>query len=450
VSELGANTSKVFLSYSRRDLVAAEAVAGLLRDRGFTVLRDLDDILPTEAWRERLGQLIEEADTVVFLLSPASAVSRVCAWEVEYANELHKKIAPIVVADVAGNDIPPLLSRLNYIFATDSGRIENAVETLCDALSGSAEWAREHTRLTNKALRYADQGRPRSELLNENELSKAEDWLAKKPNDLPGVSPLVDGFIRESRQQRHIMDKYREAKLSAIDAIVGPIIIARILEIEGQIASRSWSSKTMELKAEIEVLKNIIEPSGRWHSSPAQYLKTLDSRSDYGELFQYPCCGKYAVMENRTVPMQFRADGCLRDPSLPREDDHQAWVLQRPKLISEPISYEADIAPRIPEMIDKHLRECEGVASMMLSIEIGPDGSPMHIDVRRTSGHSKIDETAMELVRKLYRYEPALDGRRNAVTCREIERIYLPVKVMPGKTRAIQNLESLMQPLEDY
>jgi hypothetical protein len=54
-------------------------IAERLRARYFGVFKDTDDILPTEEWKERLEQLIEEADTIVFLLSPHSATSEVCA-----------------------------------------------------------------------------------------------------------------------------------------------------------------------------------------------------------------------------------------------------------------------------------------------------------------------------------------------------------------------------------
>jgi len=99
---------KVFLSYSRRDRDEAQRVSQVLRERAFGVFRDTDDILPTEEWKDRLEQLIEEADTIVFLPSPNSVASDVCAWEVEYATSLNKRIAPIVIVEVDNAKIPPL------------------------------------------------------------------------------------------------------------------------------------------------------------------------------------------------------------------------------------------------------------------------------------------------------------------------------------------------------
>jgi hypothetical protein len=113
---------KVFLSYSRKDREGAQRIADVLRERHFGVFKDTDDILPTEEWRGRLEQLIAEADTIVFLLSPSSVASEICAWEVEYATSLNKRIAPIVIEEVDTATIPPLLARLNFIFCTARDR----------------------------------------------------------------------------------------------------------------------------------------------------------------------------------------------------------------------------------------------------------------------------------------------------------------------------------------
>ena len=59
---------KIFISYSRRDSAAFvdELVMGL-QDRGFAPMLDRHDIKPGEPWEERLGGLIMQSDTVVFV-----------------------------------------------------------------------------------------------------------------------------------------------------------------------------------------------------------------------------------------------------------------------------------------------------------------------------------------------------------------------------------------------
>ena len=62
-----------------------------------------------EDWKRRLGNLLREADTVVFVLSPTSARSEICAWEVEEAARLNKRILPVNCRPLEGASPPPRL-----------------------------------------------------------------------------------------------------------------------------------------------------------------------------------------------------------------------------------------------------------------------------------------------------------------------------------------------------
>ena len=142
-----AQKTKVFVSYSRADReFVARLVAALEAREDFQVFRDTEDILPSEEWRARLAKLIGEADTVVFCLSPESAASEVCAWEVSQAEALNKRIAPVVVRDVA-SAVPGGLAKLNYIFFTEAHDFDRALDKLMLALNTNIAWVREHTRL---------------------------------------------------------------------------------------------------------------------------------------------------------------------------------------------------------------------------------------------------------------------------------------------------------------
>src|SRR5262249_11651263 len=74
---------RVFISYSRDDLDFADQLNAALDLCGFECVIDRHGISGGEDWKRLLGNLISEADTVVFVLSPTSARSEICAWEVE-------------------------------------------------------------------------------------------------------------------------------------------------------------------------------------------------------------------------------------------------------------------------------------------------------------------------------------------------------------------------------
>jgi hypothetical protein len=69
-------------------------LAAALDSSGFECFIDRAGISGGEAWKRRLGNLISEADTIVFILSPSSARSETCNWEVEEAARLNKRILP--------------------------------------------------------------------------------------------------------------------------------------------------------------------------------------------------------------------------------------------------------------------------------------------------------------------------------------------------------------------
>src|SRR5881227_1421424 len=92
---------KVFISYSRKDSsdFADELVAGL-ELAGFAPFLDRHDIAAGEDWEARLGGLISEADTVVYVISPEAIKSERCGWEVDKTLSLSKRLIPAIYTPV--------------------------------------------------------------------------------------------------------------------------------------------------------------------------------------------------------------------------------------------------------------------------------------------------------------------------------------------------------------
>jgi hypothetical protein len=118
---------------------------------GFRPFLDRHDIAAAEDWEARLGALILGADTVVFILSPAAIKSPRCAWEVERAAELGKRLVPIQGAPVPETEVPERLRRLNYIFFREGQSFTRPLRELAAILRQDVEWIREHTRLGDEA-----------------------------------------------------------------------------------------------------------------------------------------------------------------------------------------------------------------------------------------------------------------------------------------------------------
>jgi TIR domain len=124
MAEAGGEKPKVFISYSRKDAAAfADELMAGLELAGFTPFLDRHDIAAGENWEKRLGGLIEQSDTVVFVVSPGAVKSERCVWEVERTIELSKRLLPVIFKPVPIDEIPEKLSSLQFVsFDTRRGR----------------------------------------------------------------------------------------------------------------------------------------------------------------------------------------------------------------------------------------------------------------------------------------------------------------------------------------
>jgi hypothetical protein len=206
----------LFLSYSRDDLQFATQLSYSLRACGHKVSIDHSDLHGGEAWRARLRQLIIETDTVVFVLSPSSAASEVCRWEVDQAVSLAKRIIPVVCRALGRSEPHPALRELNYIFfypepaSPDSG-FGKGLATLVDALSQDIEWLRDHTRLTEMAVHWDRTGRSGDLLLRGSELEAFRNWRARRPASAPPLTGLQQSYVDASDMlERELSDEARQ------------------------------------------------------------------------------------------------------------------------------------------------------------------------------------------------------------------------------------------------
>jgi hypothetical protein len=80
--------ARIFISFSRKDMVFADRLEAALKARDFEPLIDRTEIYAFEDWWKRIESLIGKADTVIFVLSPDAVASETCAKEVAHAASL--------------------------------------------------------------------------------------------------------------------------------------------------------------------------------------------------------------------------------------------------------------------------------------------------------------------------------------------------------------------------
>jgi hypothetical protein len=131
----------VFISYSRKDKEFVSKLHSILVGLGKDVWVDWEDIPPTADWWQEIQHGIEAANAFVFVLSPDSAASLVCADEVRHAIEHSKRLVPIVYRDgFPMESVHPAICSHNWIFFRASDPFDQALATLTRAIETDFEY----------------------------------------------------------------------------------------------------------------------------------------------------------------------------------------------------------------------------------------------------------------------------------------------------------------------
>src|SRR5436309_15657018 len=123
-------TDEVFISYSRKDKEFVRRLDEELKRRNREAWVDWEGIPPGDTWEKTIYGAIEATHTFIFVLTPDSIASEICAKEIAHAAANNKRLVPIVHRDVAADRVPKLLREPNCIFFRDSDDCEKATDML--------------------------------------------------------------------------------------------------------------------------------------------------------------------------------------------------------------------------------------------------------------------------------------------------------------------------------
>jgi WD40 repeat protein len=197
--------TQVFVSYAEPDKAMMEKIRNSLRRESLTVWTNTTDIQTGEAFEAAIQRGIEQADNVVYLLSPDSIDSHFARKELEIALSLHKRIIPILVRETSAEQIPNGLRNVQNIDLTNNVQEDDYLldeSQLLNILHQDEAYYNEHKVLLTKALKWERQHKNPSILLRGYNLRSAEAWLkvAQKRSQHP-PTPLQEEFIAESLRQ---------------------------------------------------------------------------------------------------------------------------------------------------------------------------------------------------------------------------------------------------------
>ncbi|MEM7327738.1 MAG: toll/interleukin-1 receptor domain-containing protein [Pseudomonadota bacterium] len=199
----------IFVSYSRAQVHFADELELYLTAQNHRVLIDRHGISKGENFQERLGEMILDCDTVVFILSDESAASEVCAWEIEEALRLSKRILVITLKDLSPGVSPPeKLAGIDWIHCWNNPAVPGSSQTkglieLDTALRTDVQWLRQCTEYQRQAANWARRGKkPESAiLLRDDLLAEALEFAKSTPanEDLP--DEVAEYFAKSSEYQ---------------------------------------------------------------------------------------------------------------------------------------------------------------------------------------------------------------------------------------------------------
>jgi WD40 repeat protein len=189
--------AKLFVSYSRKDSVAARKLIDAFRTINQDVWVDWEAIPPAVDWLEQIFRGIEESDAFVFLISPDSIASEVCKVEINKAAQNNKRIIPIVLRDVHPKDAPEAIRKLNWTFMRETDDFEEGLAKVKTAIELDLDWLEEHRRLQVRALEW-DRKKDPSLLLRGRDLRNARQMIATATNKDPIPTELQKTYIQHS------------------------------------------------------------------------------------------------------------------------------------------------------------------------------------------------------------------------------------------------------------
>ena len=191
---------KLFISYSRHDMAAADLLVTALEGQDFDVTIDRRNLPYGEEWQKELGDFIRGSDTVVWLVSPDSVASKWCNWELGEVSRLNKRLVPVKIRDVAWDELPEALGKIHLLPADGVYDPATHFSSLVAALNTDGAWMKEATRLADRAREWIAGKRNPGQLLRGAGLKNAEAWSTVHPRSAPPPASDVLELILASRQ----------------------------------------------------------------------------------------------------------------------------------------------------------------------------------------------------------------------------------------------------------
>jgi WD40 repeat protein len=250
-------SADVFVSYSLKNRLIADALIADLRKNGLRSWIDRRNLLPSEEWRQALRRGVATSGTFLFLVSRTSASSPNCLEELGWAEDLGKRVVPVMIEAIPYTELPQIVSKRQFISVAvqegaDPPLAEADVARIVDSLQRDPKDTHIHRDLLIRALEWRRQGDDPDKLLRGRDLQEAEDWLgqatarALEPRPVALHADFIAASREAARKRRRTTMSLGAATLLTIAALA---IWAVLSAIEAGRQEREARSRLAEQRA---------------------------------------------------------------------------------------------------------------------------------------------------------------------------------------------------------
>ena len=126
--------------------------------------------------------------------------SEICAWEIEEARRLSKRIIPVLWQPVDFAKVHKTLRAINAVPFNDESAV-GGLRKLIESIESDLDWLREHTRLGERAAEWTTANASAELLLRGSALKAVQQWVQSKPATAPDLTPMHLAYIRASEEE---------------------------------------------------------------------------------------------------------------------------------------------------------------------------------------------------------------------------------------------------------
>jgi tetratricopeptide (TPR) repeat protein len=261
---------RVFISYSRQDLVAADRFVTALEAEGYKVTIDRRDLPFGEEWLRELTDFIAGSDTVVALVSPAFIASKACNWELGQVRATNKRLVPVLIEPVPIEDLPEAIGKIQLLPAQGVFNFEAHLKPLADVLNTDRQWIKEHTRLADRARQWIVRNRAKALLLRGSALTDAEAWQDRQPKAAPAPSDEILELMLASR--RAATRRNRAIAAGSLFAAIIAFVLAGAAAFQWQRAETSYTAARTNFDT---LIKDLAAEMQKAEGMPAKTVKRI-------------------------------------------------------------------------------------------------------------------------------------------------------------------------------